>query len=62
MSVDQRVLTKCFHSFRNFRYLGRIFRLLQGRSEIDGHEEGDAMDTEEEDPEEDPVEDSDEED
>ena len=33
-----------------------------GRSEIDGHEEGDAMDTEEEDPEEDPVEDSDEED
>ena len=32
-----------------------------GRSEIDGHEEGDAMDTDEEDPEEDPVEDSDEE-
>ena len=32
-----------------------------GRSEIDGHEEGDAMDTDEEDPEEDPVEDPDEE-
>ena len=34
--------------------------LSPGRSEIDGHEEGDAMDTDEEDPEEDPVEDSDE--
>ncbi|KAI3442825.1 Protein-serine/threonine phosphatase [Psidium guajava] len=32
-----------------------------GRSEIDGHEEGDAMDTDEEDPEEDPEEDSEEE-
>ena len=42
---------------KNLKFINRISR-IEREKEIDGHKEGDAMDTDEEDPEEDPVEDS----